>query len=151
MRIEIKLDDAYEEPTLVIMTNKVTDEIKLLMDKLKDEPAQLLAGFNDDACVVLNPNDIVRVFAQSGKVIAETQHGFYNLHLRLYEVEERLKTKSFVCISNSDIINLAKVTSFDLSFAGTIHVKLTNGTETYVSRRFVGKIKQLLGLKGNGK
>lgn len=151
MRIEIKLDDAYDEPTLVIMTNKVTDEVKLLMDKLKDEPAQLLAGFNDDVCVVLNPKDIVRVFAQSGKVIAETLHGFYYLHLRLYEVEERLTTKSFVRISNSDIINLAMVRSFDLSIAGTIHVKLSNGTETYVSRRFVGKIKQLLGLKGSGK
>ena len=35
---------------------------------------------------------------------------------------------------------------FDLSFVGTICVSLSNGTVTYVSRRHVSKIKQLLGL-----
>ena len=35
---------------------------------------------------------------------------------------------------------------FDLSFAGTICVSLSNGTVTYVSRRYVAKIKQLLGI-----
>ena len=35
---------------------------------------------------------------------------------------------------------------YDLSFAGTICVTLSNGTVTYVSRRFVAKIKQLLGI-----
>ena len=44
------------------------------------------------------------------------------------------------------IINLRKVKGFDLSFAGTICVTLSNGTVTYVSRRFVAKIKQLLGI-----
>ena len=66
--------------------------------------------------------------------------------VRLYEMEQRLDSNFFVRISNSDIINLRKVKGFDLSFAGTICVTLSNGTVTYVSRRFVAKIKQLLGI-----
>lgn len=49
-------------------------------------------------------------------------------------------------ISNGEIINLKKVRGFDLSFVGTICVTLSNGTVTYVSRRYVSKIKQLFGI-----
>ena len=95
---------------------------------------------------MLDPADIYRVFATSGKVIAETDHGEYTLRPRLYEMEQRLESHSFVRISNSDLINLKKVKSFDLSFAGTICITLSNGTVTYVSRRSVAKIKQRLGI-----
>lgn len=54
--------------------------------------------------------------------------------------------KHFARISNSDIVNLKKVKEFNLSIVGTICVKLSNGTVTYVSRRFVSKIKQILGI-----
>ena len=65
---------------------------------------------------------------------------------RLYEIEERLNPHQFVRISNSEIINLKRVDNFDLSFTGTICVKLSNGTTTYVSRRYVAKIKKILGI-----
>lgn len=72
--------------------------------------------------------------------------GEYTLHIRLYEIEERLNSHQFVRISNSEIINLKRVDNFDLSFTGTICVKLSNGTTTYVSRRYVAKIKKILGI-----
>ena len=111
-----------------------------------DEQPQVIAGFREDVVEVLEPSEIYRVFAESGKVFAETNHGEYALRLRLYEAEQRLDSKTFVRISNSDIINLRKVKSFDLSFVGTICITLSNGTVTYVSRRSVAKIKQLLGM-----
>lgn len=151
MQIEIKLDAACTEPKIVIVTNKVNDDVQRIMEKLKEEQPSLLAGFKNGAATVLNPSDIYRVFAQSGKVLAETKEGVYHLHLRLYEAEEQLNQRGFVRISNSDLVNLAQVKRFDLSFAGTIHVQLSNGTETYVSRRYVTKIKQLLGIRGGKK
>lgn len=146
MQIEIKMDDNYKEPKIIIMTDKMTDEVNDIVKKLSDEQPQLIAGFKDDSVQVLDPSSIYRVYAQSGKVFAETNKGNYLLRLRLYEAEERLEKLSFVRISNSDIINLKKVKSFDLSFAGTICITLSNGTVTYVSRRTVSKIKKLLGI-----
>ena len=64
----------------------------------------------------------------------------------MYEAEQCLTGRTFVRISNSEVINLKKVKGFDLSFAGTICVSLSNGSVTYVSRRYVSKIKQLLGI-----
>lgn len=146
MQIEIKIDENYREPKIIIMTDKMTDEVNDIVKKLSDEQPQLIAGFKDDSVQVLDPSSIYRVYAQSGKVFAETSKGNYLLRLRLYEAEERLEKLSFVRISNSDIINLKKVKSFDLSFVGTICITLSNGTVTYVSRRTVSKIKKLLGI-----
>ena len=146
MKIEVRIDEKCKEPKIIVMTDKMTDEINALVKRLSEEQPQVIAGFKDDTVEVLEPSDIYRVFATSGKVLAETSHGEYTLRLRLYEMEQRLDNRSFVRISNSDIINLKKVKSFDLSFAGTICVSLANGTVSYVSRRYVSKIKQLLGL-----
>jgi len=79
-------------------------------------------------------------------VTAVTDNGEYNLKNRLYEMEEKLNKSYFIRISNSEIINLKKVKNFDLNFTGTICVKLSNGTVTYVSRRYVSKIKEILGV-----
>lgn len=146
MQIEIKIDEKCSEPKIIILIDKMTDEVNAILKKLSDEQPQVIAGIKDETVGVLEPSDIYRVFAASGKVFAETSHGEYILRLRLYEAEQRLDGRCFVRISNSDIINLKKVKSFDLSFAGTICITLSNGTVTYVSRRSVAKIKQMLGI-----
>lgn len=146
MQIEIKIDENCKEPKIIVVTDKMTEELNALIKRLSDSPPQMLAGFKDETVELLEPNDIYRIFAESGKVLAETTRGEYTLRLRLYEVENRLDSFNFVRISNSDIINLKKVKGFDLSFAGTICVTLSNGTTSYVSRRYVAKIKQLLGI-----
>ena len=89
---------------------------------------------------------MIRIYANDKKVFAVTGEGEYVLRQRLYELEERLDGRWFVRISNSEIINLKKVGHFDLSFTGTICVKLSDGTTTYVSRRYVSKIKKILGI-----
>ena len=146
MQIEIKIDENCTEPKITIVTNKVTDEVNEIMKKLAGEQTQMIAGFKDEQVTVLEPNQIYRIYASNGRVYAETELQKFVIRLRLYEVEQRLANSSFVRISNSEIINIKKVRGFDLSFTGTICVSLSNGTVTYVSRRYVTKIKQLLGI-----
>ena len=146
MKIEVKIDASCEEPKILLITNKMTDEVSGVLKKLSSEAPPVIAGFRGDTLEILEQPDIFRVFASAGKVIAETPRGEFLLRQRLYELEERLDKSAFVRISNSEIINLKKVRGFDLSFTGTICVTLSNGTVTYVSRRYVTKIKQVLGI-----
>ncbi|MCM1155974.1 MAG: LytTR family transcriptional regulator [Roseburia sp.] len=146
MQIEIKVDDSYVEPKIIIMTAAVTEEIRHIMKKLSEDAPQIISGIKDDKVEVLELTDLVRIYANTGKVYAVTTKGEYTLRRRLYELEERLDVKSFVRISNSEIINLKKVDHFDLSFTGTICVKMTNGDVTYVSRRYVSRNKKILGI-----
>ncbi|MCE5189663.1 MAG: LytTR family transcriptional regulator [Eubacteriales bacterium] len=146
MKIEIQLDESRKEPLVVVYTDKVNEEIHALVGRLSQDAPQMLVGFREDEATILQEEFVLRVYAESGKVLAETMDGPYLLRLRLYELEERLDKKMFVRISNSEIINLRKVKRFDLSLAGTICVQMQNGAVTYVSRRYVARIKQVLGL-----
>ncbi len=146
MKIEVKVDAACAETTVVICTDKVTDEIQQLVRRLSQDAPQVIVGFQEDEAVILTQDDILRVFAEGGKVFAQTPNGMFLMRLRLYELEERLDGKRFVRISNSEIVNLNWIRGFDLSFAGTICVRMKNDAVTYVSRRYVAKIKQVLGL-----
>ena len=146
MKIEIQIDENCTESKIIIVTDKVTEEVSEIVKRLSGEQTGMIAGFRDGQATMLEPNRIYRVYASEGKVYAEAENGTHLLRLRLYEAEQRLANGSFARISNGEIINLKKVRGFDLSFAGTICVSLANGTVTYVSRRYVAKIKHLLGL-----
>ena len=50
-------------------------------------------------------------------------------------------------ISNGEIINLDKVTAVDLSLTGTIRMPLGEAGYSYVSRRYVKKIKEAVRLE----
>lgn len=146
MKIEVQIDPSCQEPRILILTDSLNQEISDLMRKLAEEVPPLLSGSRNGKIEVLREEDLIRVYAASGKVFAVTDRGEYVLHLRLYDLEERLDPHFFVRISHSEIINLRKVLHFDLSLAGTICVKLTNEEKTYVSRRYVAKIKKILGI-----
>lgn len=146
MKIEIKIDDTAAETKVIIVTREVTESVQALVKRLSAEQPKVIAGFSEDTVRLLEQEEILRIYAADGKVFAVTEKGEFTLRLRLYELEERLDKKRFVRISNSEIVNLGKVKGFDLSFSGTIRVSLTNGTSTYVSRRYVSKIKTTLGL-----
>ena len=146
MQIEIKIDKNCIEPKIVIMAQSMTEDVKRIVDLLSAETPQLLAGFRNDQLEILDPTKVLRFYAQQGKVIAVTESGEYTLRQRLYELEEKFEKDGFIRISNSEIINLKKAKNFDLSLAGSICVRLSDGTITYVSRRYVSKIKQLLGI-----
>ena len=146
MRVEIKIDETAKETKVIILTDAMTEEVQALMKRLTDQSPPMLAGFRGDSAALLQEDDILRIYASGGKVYAVTALGEYTLRLRLYELEERLSGGSFVRISHSEMVNLRKVRGFDLSFSGTISVQLADGSTTFVSRRYVSKIKQVLGL-----
>ncbi|MDD3428452.1 MAG: LytTR family DNA-binding domain-containing protein [Oscillospiraceae bacterium] len=146
MQVEISIDDHAAQPKVVIVTSCVTPAVQALAKKLAQETPFILTGQRDDKFEILQPEEIVRIYTMDKKTIAETQNGSYTIKLRLYELEERLNVAQFVRISNSEMINLKKTKSFDVSFVGTVCVCMCNGAVTYASRRYVTKIKQLLGI-----
>lgn len=146
MKVQIHIDPSYTEPELILRTAAMTRELSDLVRTLSEDPPLLITGSQYDRIELLEPADLIRIYAASGKVFAVTAKGEYQLRLRLYELEEQLDRHQFVRISHSEIIHLKKVESFDLSLTGTICVRLSDGTASFVSRRYVAKIKKILGL-----
>lgn len=156
MKLNVEIDTNIEEPAALITTPRMTEEVTRVVDfisKLDDITTVIsgirddkISGIRDDKVELLEQESIFRIYAEEGKVFARTESGLYQVRLRLYELEERLDDSKFVRISNSEIVNLKKVKSLDLSFVGTICMELSNGEVSYVSRRYVSKIKKKLGL-----
>ena len=146
MQVEIKIDSSYIKPKIIILTASMTEDVNNIVKKLSEDTSQIISGQKDEKIEIIEQSDLIRIYANAGKVYAVTNKGEYILRFRLYEIENRLPFNEFIRISNSEIINLRKVNNFDLNFTGTICVKLSNGTTTYVSRRYVPKLKKILGI-----
>ena len=146
MKVDIKINADYQEPLAVIHTAQIIDEVNSAVKKLSDTSSDIIMDFRQDDAEILNPNDIYRIYAENQKVLAVTDKGVFQIRMRLYQLENKLAGMKFARISNSEIINLKNTEKFDLSIAGTIRVRLKNGQSTYVSRRYVAKIKEILGI-----
>ncbi|SJZ39284.1 LytTR family DNA-binding domain-containing protein [Anaerorhabdus furcosa] len=146
MEIEVKIDPTCKSLRLIVVAQTMNEEVSNLLLKLNDSGTDFISGICSEGIQLIEQNEIVRIYTEDNKVIAKTKKGEFTLKIRLYECENKLDTKSFVRISNSEIINLKEVQNFDLSYSGTIFVKLKNGDSTYVSRRYVSKIKKVLGV-----
>ena len=146
LKVEFELDPSCAEPRAVIHAARMTEEVAALIRRLTETPPAFLMGFRDEQAVPLDPAQIIRIYAQAGKVLAETTHGTYTLRHRLCDLETRLDGTVFVRISNSEIISLRHCRGFDLKLTGTICVALTGGIVTYVSRQYMKQIRQALGL-----
>ncbi len=105
MQVEIEIDSSCKEPKIVIFTDSVTEQVGSIVKMLSEEMPQIIAGSKDGKIEVLEREELIRIYAGGGKVLAETKKGEYVLRLRLYEIEERLAFRQFVRISNSEIIN----------------------------------------------
>ena len=146
MKIEVQIEPGCREPRVVIHTDRMTDEVSALLARLDAGQNKPLVGFSEGTATVLAPETLLRIYVENGRTLARTEQGTYALKGPLYEWEQRLDPHAFVRVSQSEIIHLKKVKAFDLNLAGTVLVRLTDGTVTYVSRRYVAKIKTLLGL-----
>ncbi len=146
MQLEVQIDRSYTEPKVIVVTASMTEEVHLLLSKLQEQAPQMIVGSKDNKVEIIKQTDLIRIYASAGNVFAVTHKGEYTLRLQLYEIEKRLSSYQFVRISRSEIINLKHVSHFDLNVSGTICVQLSNGTVTYVSRRSVSKIKNILGI-----
>ena len=146
MKLEVHIDPALAEARVEVYAPARTPEVDALLDRLTAAEAPLL-GFRDDGSAVpLEPEDVLRFYGEDKDVRVQTGEAVYTVRERLYELERRLAGRSFARVSHSEIVNLKRVTALDLSLTGTIRMTLTGGVTAYVSRRYVKKIKEVLGL-----
>jgi DNA-binding LytR/AlgR family response regulator len=144
--LKIVIDEQYKTPCLTIHTDQITPEIQLLIDHLKEPSGTKLLGYHEGEIFIIAPENVMSIRTEAGKIMAVCEDGHYLLKNRLYEIEAHPPNRFYVRISNSEIVNFQKVKSLDLSLSGTITLKFKNGEKSYVSRRYIDKIKAHLGI-----
>lgn len=144
MKIEFDIDEKYKESKVIICTNKITNEIQELLTKLNNEKNNKIYGNKNDKIFILEENKIETIYSENKKVFIRYENGdVYETKKRIYELENILSNK-FVRISNSEIVNFDKVQDLDFKIVGTIILNFYTKRHTYVSRRYVKKIREYL-------
>lgn len=146
MQVKVDIDSKYTTEQLVITAPCMTEEISRILSICNKGGASSLAAKKDDKIVLVDTDDIYRIYAEGRVVIAKTEQCEYRLTMRLYEAEEQLTNTNFVRISKSELVNLKRVDYFETSFSGTLRVVFKNGDVSFVSRRQVKSIKERLGV-----
>ena len=147
MKVEIQIDPGLEEPVAVLRVPSPTEEVEALAARLRGEAVpQPFTVYTEREAVRVSRSMVLRFYAEDKGVLCQTGKGTFTVRRRLYELEEELAGTKFVRVSNSEIVNLDRVTGLDLTLAGTIKMTLEGGTVCWVSRRYVKKIKQALDL-----
>ena len=144
MQVKVNIDPDCGELAVTITAPALTDEVKALAARLEGEAP--LMGWREGAPFPIRAEQLLRCYGEEKGVKAQTDQGVYELRERLYELEGKLDRHTFVRISHSEIVNLRRVTALDLTLTGTIRMTLEGGTVCWVSRRYVKKIKETLGL-----
>ena len=147
MKVEIQIDPELDEPVVVLRVPSPTEEAEALAQRLRGEAApQPFTVYTEREALRVSRSMVLRFYAEDKGVSCQTGKGVFSVRQRLYELEEELADTRFVRVSNSEIVNLDRVAGLDLTLAGTIKMTLEGGTVCWVSRRYVKKIRQALGL-----
>ena len=147
MEVEIKLEPGRKEPKAILLAGADSPELRELAERLAGVSLGPIPAFQGDRAALLEPGSVLRFYTDGKGVSAQTGEGVYSVRLRLYELEERLTPRGFLRVSHSELVNRRYVTALDLSLTGTIRMTLAHGAAVcYVSRRYVKKIKEALGL-----
>lgn len=148
MKINIDIDDKYEDTSITIKANKWTKELEEIIAIAKRENQERLFGFLDDQTILLEPETIDFIYAEQRKVYAAIKKQRVEVKMKLYEIEEVLSPYHFMRFSKSVIGNLKQIERFELSFSGNLVVFFHSGNKEYISRKYVTKIKEKLQLGG---
>lgn len=146
MKVEIQLKENQEETNIVIYAKEINQEVKEIMERLSAKKKEVLKVQKNEETYLLEEDDIETIYTEEGKVYIRTKDDIFQTKMRLYEFELELSSSKFIRISNSEIINFDKVKNLNTKLLGTICINLKSGYQTYVSRRYIKKIKDFLEL-----
>ena len=147
VEIEVILDDRYMDPKVTIRTKANTVQVENIIyaiENASENDFPHIAANEYDRIVFVSQRDIVRVYIEGRRVLLQTENAVYTVRRSLVSLEEDLNPHRFLRISQSEIINLYKVSYFDISAMGTIGVVFDCGIRTWASRSRIKHVREML-------
>ena len=147
VEIKIQIDRQCHDPVILIRTDQKTQQVENIVHAIEncvDSSYPMIAGYRDSEMELLSQRDIIRVYVEARKVKIRTDGGTFDSRKNLSWLETVLNEERFIRISRFEIVNIRKIARFDFSTAGTVHIVFDDGSVTWVARRYVHTIQQVL-------
>ncbi len=144
MKITIETPKPGEEDEVIIRCAEVDDKLMRLIYALRED--ERLTGYLEDKIVKLSLKDIYYFEAVDNKIFAYVSEETYEIHRKLYELEQDFEHTDFLRISKSAIVNTSKIAYVKPIFNGRFEAKLKNGEKIIISRQYVAELKKKIGI-----
>lgn len=143
MKITIENPAEGAEDEIIVRCTTLDDRIMNLIYALKSEQDKL-TGYMEDKIIKLVPKEVYYFESVDNKTFAYTVQGVYEVHKKLYEIENEYSNTDFLRISKSVIVNVAKIAYIRPIFNSRFEAKLKNNERVIISRQYVNDLKAKL-------
>lgn len=144
MKIIVEELEKGQEEEIIIRTGRLDDQLLSLISSIRTS-REKLSGFQPDGSIkLLEPQDVYYFEAVDNRVFAYCEKEVYEVHKKLYELEEQFDNTDFFRSSKSVILNLAKVYKLTPVLGGRFEVLLNNNEKSTISRQYVPLLKKKL-------
>ena len=146
IKVRTEISNQYEDIEVAIYANSLTEEVQAIIDMTQNMKTYLkkVIGAKDNDIYLINVEEVICFYSEGKSNYCRTAKDTLKIKQPLYELEKKLSPKEFVRISNSCIININQVESFNTGIVGTIMVKFKDGNVEYVSRRRISQVMKTL-------
>jgi DNA-binding LytR/AlgR family response regulator len=146
MKIEIDIDEKYDDTEIVIHAKKLTADIEKMVSLMRVVNMQIGVNSKDET-FLLDIGKILYIEAVDRKTFVYTESETYESDLKLYEMEQELLEHDFLRVSKQTIVNIRMIKSLKADIDRKIRVTLKNDEQIIVSRMYSDELRRKLGLR----
>ena len=143
MNVRIEQTGKEQEELVLIRCHAVTEEVRDIAAFAKSRSGSLTASA-DERQYEVAVTDVCYIESVDGKTFLYTNERVFESAHRLYELEELLKSRHFLRISKSMLVNLMKIQAIQPAFNGRFSAVLRSGEKVIISRNYVKALKAAL-------
>lgn len=145
--IRVVLDAKCIEPKVEIYTKSETELVDHIINAIENVTRNKYPPVmvqDKGIWKVIPQREIYRIRTEGRELMLDTEDSSYPVKGTMAKFEDELDDERFFRISQSEIVNLYKVKSFDFNLVGTVGVLFDNGIRSYAARRCVKPLRDKL-------
>ncbi|MBO4863313.1 MAG: LytTR family transcriptional regulator DNA-binding domain-containing protein [Eubacterium sp.] len=143
MELKVRRVPIEEPEVLEIRCHKVSDDVQEIISFVKSRQGQISTE-KDGHRIEIPLIDIFYAESVDNRLFVYTAKDSYEVKLKLYELEDMLRGRTFIRVQKSLLLNLMKIKSIKPALSGRYTALLKNSEEVVISRKYVSDLKNAL-------
>lgn len=147
MKTELIIDEQLNEDEVKIHTKTAIAGARVLsyIDHFTTDRENLIIR-SDEELLMIQKSDVISAEVQDKTLTIYTKTEEIVTSKSLRELLEELNSETFLKVSKAEMLNIQMINRVEPSFSGNLIARMKNGKKVSISRRYVSKLKERLGI-----
>ncbi|CAD2071207.1 hypothetical protein GCM10007275_15690 [Jeotgalicoccus coquinae] len=147
MKAELIIDEQLNEDEVKIHTKTAIAGARVLsyIDHFTTDRENLIIR-SDEELLMIQKSDVISAEVQDKTLTIYTKTEEIVTSKSLRELLEELNSETFLKVSKAEMLNIQMINRVEPSFSGNLIARMKNGKKVSISRRYVSKLKERLGI-----